>query len=62
MMTHRMMIRRQLRSARVSALTSEERRQALLVAERAAAQKGAPAQPDAEAAHGSTPGPQAGTS
>jgi hypothetical protein len=38
MMTHRMRIRRHLRSVRSSALTSEERRQELLAAEHAAEQ------------------------
>jgi hypothetical protein len=40
MMTHRTMISRQLRSARTSALTSEERREELRLAELAAARKG----------------------
>lgn len=61
MMTQRMSIRRHLRSARVSALTSEERREALLAAEDAVAQRGVPAGPDADAAQGSSPGPRGGT-
>jgi hypothetical protein len=39
MMTHRTMISRQLRSARTSTLTTEERREELRVAELAAARK-----------------------
>jgi hypothetical protein len=61
MMTHRMRIRRQLRSARVSVLTFEERREALLAAERARAQKRKPPRPVDEAAHGPTPEPRVGS-
>jgi hypothetical protein len=39
MITHRMRISRQLRAARTSALSAEERREALRAAERAAAQQ-----------------------
>jgi hypothetical protein len=60
MITHRMRIRRHLRSARVSALTSEERRQALLAAEQATAEDGDRPEPDATAAHGTPPEPRAG--
>ncbi len=61
MMTRRMRIRRQLRSARVSALTPRERREAILAAERAIAQNGDPGEPDADAAHDSPPEPHIGT-
>jgi hypothetical protein len=61
MMTHRMRIRRQLRSARVAAMTTEERREALLAAERAIAQTGAPPEAGADAERGPSPEPHAGT-
>lgn len=61
MMTHRMRMRRQLRSARVSALTIEERRDALLAAERARSQRREPPQPVDETAHGPTPEPHVGS-
>ncbi len=49
MMTHRMRIRRHLRSVRVSALTSGERREALRAAEKARSEKHEPpASGDAE--------------
>ena len=53
-MTHRMRISRRLRSARTSALTTEERRQALQAAEQAAQKDGPPA-PEAGAARDATP-------
>ena len=62
MMTHSMRIRRQLRSARVSALTVEERREALLAAEKARDQHGDRPVPDADAGRGSTPTPRTGAS
>jgi hypothetical protein len=55
MMTHRMRISRRLRSARTSALTTEERREALQAAERAAVQKGGRPSPEAGAARDATP-------
>jgi hypothetical protein len=51
MITHRMKIRRHLRSARVAALTSEERRQELREAERRNAQDGDRSAPDARDSH-----------
>jgi len=60
MMTHRMRIRRHLRSARVSALTSEERREALLAAEKARAEKHEPPTSGDAAGGGPTPEPHAG--
>ena len=62
MMTHSMRIRRQLRSARVSALTVEERREALLAAEKAREQHGDRPEPDADAGRGTTPTPRSGAS
>jgi len=62
MMTHSMRIRRQLRSARVSALTVEERREALLAAEKAREQHGDRPKPDADAERGTTPTPRSGAS
>ena len=61
MMTHRMRIRRQLRSVRVSALTFMERREALLAAERARSQKRKPPRPVDEAAQDPTPEPRVGS-
>ena len=61
MMTHRMRISRQLRSARTSALTAEERREALRAAEQAAAQQDDRPSPDAGAAHDATPTQRADT-
>jgi hypothetical protein len=55
MMTHRMRIRRQLRSARTSALTSEERRLELLAAERAMTQQDDRPPPEAGSARDATP-------
>lgn len=60
MMHHRMRIRRHLRSARVSALTSEERREALRAAEKARAKKHEPPVPGDAAKPGRTPEPHAG--
>jgi len=57
-----MRIRRQLRSARVSALTVEERREALLAAEKARDQHGDRPVPNADAGRGSTPTPRTGAS
>ena len=51
MITHRQKIRRQLRSARVAALTSEERRLELREAERRIAQQGDRAEPAASDSH-----------
>jgi len=62
MMTHSMRIRRQLRSARVSALTVEERREALLAAEKAREQHSDRPKPDADAERGTTPTPRSGAS
>jgi hypothetical protein len=62
MMTHSMRIRRQLRSARVSALTVEERREALLAAEKAREQPGDRPVPDPDAERGTTPTPRTGAS
>ena len=53
-MTHRMRISRRLRSVRTSALTTEERRQALQAAEQAAQKDDRPA-PEAGAARDATP-------
>lgn len=61
MMTHSMRIRRQLRSARASALTSEERRMELLAAEKAASQKDDRPSPKAGAARDDTPTAHADT-
>lgn len=55
MMTHRMRISRQLRAARTSAMTAEQRREALRAAEQAAARKDDRPSPDAGAAHDATP-------
>jgi hypothetical protein len=55
MMTGRMRIKRQLRSARTAALTAEERREALQAAERAAAQQEGRPSPEAGAALDATP-------
>jgi hypothetical protein len=57
MMTRTMKIRRHVRSARVSALTSEECREALLAAERANAEPGGS---PLSAAHGPSPEARAG--
>jgi hypothetical protein len=54
MMTHRMRISRRLRSARTSALTTEERRQALQAAERAAQMNDRPT-PEAGSTSDATP-------
>ena len=54
MMTHRMRIDRQLRSARTSALTTDERREALRAAEQAVQAEDRPA-PEAGAAREATP-------
>ena len=62
MITHRMRIRRRLRSARVSALTPEERREALRAAEQAAAQHSDQPAPDADAPRGDSPRPREGAS
>ena len=62
MITQRMRIRRQLRSARVTALTPEERREAIRAAERAAARLNDHPAPDAGAGGGVPPHPQAGAS
>ncbi len=62
MMTHSMRIRRQLRSARVSALTVEERREALVAAEAAREQHGDRPVPNAGAERGATPTPRSGDS
>ncbi len=59
-MTHRMRISRQLRSARTSALTTEERRQALRAAEQAAQTHDRPT-PEAGAARDATPTARAHT-
>ena len=59
MMTHRMRIRRHLRSARVSVLTAEERREALRAAEKAAPQDDRPT-PGTGAASDATPTSRAG--
>ncbi len=59
MMTHRMRIRRRLRSARASALTSEERRHELLAAE-SAMQKHERPLPSADPAHEAGPTTRAG--
>jgi len=61
MMTHSMRIRRQLRSARASALTSEERRMELRAAEAAAAQKDDRSSPKAGAACDDSPPTHADT-
>jgi hypothetical protein len=61
MMTHGLRIRRQLRSARMSALTSKERREALLEAERAAACQHDQNEASADAGHDSPPEARAGT-
>jgi hypothetical protein len=60
MMTHRMRISRQLRSARTSALTVEERRQALRAAEQAAQEHDRP-EPEAGSARDATPTTRADT-
>ena len=57
-----MRIRRQLRSVRVSALTVEERREALRAAEKAGEQQGDRPAPDAGAGRGPTPAPRSGAS
>lgn len=60
MMTHRMRIHRQLRSARTSALTTEERHQALRAAENSEP-KGDRSTPATGDARGATPGSRAGS-
>ena len=55
MMTRRMRIKRQLRSARTAVLTVEERREALQAAERAAAQQDGRPLPETGAARDATP-------
>ena len=60
-MTHRMRISRHLRSARTSALTTEERRQALQTAEQVAAQKHDRPAPEAGSARDATPTKRADT-
>jgi len=62
MMTHSMRIRRQLRAARVSALTVEERREARLAAEKAREQHGDRPAPGADTGRGPTPTPRTGAS
>jgi len=59
MMTHRMRISRQLRAARTSALSAEERREALRTAERAAAQRDDEPSPEAGAPRAATPAQRA---
>jgi hypothetical protein len=61
MMTHRMRIRRHLRSARVSALTAEERRLDLQAADQATARKSDRPEPEAAPADDVTPTTRAGT-
>ena len=60
MMTHGVRIRRQLRSIRVSALTVEERREALLAAERARERQGDRPVPDVDAERGASSTPRSG--
>jgi hypothetical protein len=55
MIRHRMQIARQLRAARTSALTAEERREALRAAERAATQKEDRPSPEADSPDDATP-------
>jgi hypothetical protein len=55
MMTHSMRIRRHLRAARTSVLTSEERRLELLAAERAAAAQDDRPPHEADSARDATP-------